>query len=264
MGRAAPHPIRIITLVAALALAQGCDERKLLEKEAPVLAKADLRKDCIAIAGVVSDAPTVGDSTASRESWAILIGDNFGRERYGRLPILSFGELRLALGRDDYSLMLDRYKELGSCDDAVLAELRSIFEGRARFVVFGNILQDQIERSESESEVVDEKTKKVTSRTKTMTTTRVTTVRIRFYDLTDQQLVWDHLTIGQTDNSKDHDMTDVIGHSAKEGFLAGLLKSVANSAIKPDPKYPAAPGLETSLSNAFDNVGACLKPKKKK
>jgi len=264
VGRAVPSQIRIIALVAALALTQGCNEREILEKEAPVLAKADLRKDRIAIAGVVSDAPTVGDSTASREQWAVLIWDHFGRERFGNLPIVPFSDLRATLGRDDYGLMLDRYKELGSCDDAVLAELHSIFEGKARFVVFGNILEDQIERSESESEVVDEKTKKVTSRTKTMKTTRVTTVRIRFYDLTDQQLVWDHLTIGQIDNSKDHDMSDVIEHSSKEGFLAGLLTSIANSAIKPDPKYPAAPDLEASLSTAFDNVGACLKPSKKK
>jgi hypothetical protein len=264
MGRAVPSPLRIMALIAALALAQGCQEREQLAKEAPVLAKADLRKERIAIAGVVSDAPSVGDSSASREHWAVLIGDHFSRERFGKLPIVPFGELRATLGQDDYSLMLDRYKELGSCDDAVLAELHSIFEGRARFVVFGNILEDRIEQSESESEIVDDKTKKVTSRTKTMKTTRVTTVRVRFYDLTDQQLAWDHLSVGQSFNSKDHDMTDFIEHNSKEGFLAGLLTSIANSAIKPDPKYPAAPELEVCLSSAFDNVGAFLKPGKKK
>jgi len=264
MGRAVHSPLRIMAMIAALALAQGCQEREQLAKEAPALAKADLRKERIAIAGVVSDAPTVGDSTASRESWAVLIGDHFGRERFGKLPIVAVGELRTVLGREDYHLMLDRYRELGSCDDAVLAELHSIFEGKARFVVFGNILEDRIEKSESESEIVDDKTKKVTSRTKTMKTTRVTTVRIRFYDLSDQQLAWDHLWVGESFNSKDHDMTDFIEHNSKEGFLAGLLTSIANSAIKPDPKHPAAPALEECLSNAFDNVGAYLKPGKKK
>jgi hypothetical protein len=78
-------------------------EREQLEKEAPALAKADLRKERIAIAGVVSDAPTVGDSTASRESWAVLIGDHFGRERFGKLPIVAVGELRTVLGREDYT-----------------------------------------------------------------------------------------------------------------------------------------------------------------
>jgi hypothetical protein len=264
MGRAAPNMIRIMALIAVLGLAQGCKEREQLEKEAPALANADLKKERIAIAGVVSDAPTVGDSTASRESWAVLIGDRLGRERFGKLPIVAVGELRAVLGREDHNLMLDRYRELGSCDDAVLAELHSIFEGRARFVVFGNILEDRIEQSQSESEIVDEKTKKVTSRTRTMKTTRVTTVRVRFYDLTDQQLAWDHLTVGESFNSKDHDMTDFLEHQSKEGFLAGLLTSIANSAIKPDPKYPAAPDLQATLSSAFDNVGAFLKPGKKK
>ena len=264
MGRAALNRFRIMSLLAVLVLAPGCNEREQLKKEAPALAKADLRKERIAIAGVVSDAPNVPDSTSSRADWAVLIWDHFGRERFGKLPIVAAGELRAVLGRDDHNLMLDRYKELGECDDAVLAELRSILEGKARFVVFGNILEDRIEQSESESEVVDEKTKKVTNRTRTMTTSRVTTVRVRFYDLTDQQLAWDHFTVGESSNSKDHDMTVFIEHNSKEGFLAGLLTSIANSAIKPDPKHPAAPALEASLSNAFDNVGAFLKPSKKK
>ena len=71
MGRAAPKLIRITVLIAALVLAQGCKEREQLEKEAPALAKADLKKERLAIAGVVSDAPTVVDSAAARESWAV-------------------------------------------------------------------------------------------------------------------------------------------------------------------------------------------------
>lgn len=264
MGRAARNRIRIVALVTTILLVPSCREREQLAKEAPALAKADLKKERIAIAGVVSDAPTVGDSTASRERWATLIGDHFGRERFGKLPIVPAGELRAVLGRDDYHLMLDRYAELGECDEAVLAELRSIFEGKARFVVFGNLLEDRIEKSESESEVVDEKTKKVTNRTRTMTTKRITKVRVRFYDLADGQLAWDHLTVGESSNDQDHDMTDVIGTSSNDSFLASLLKGVANGVIKPNPKHPVEPDLEASLSNAFDNVGAFLKPGKKK
>jgi hypothetical protein len=111
---------------------------------------------------------------------------------------------------------------------------------------------------------VDPKTKKVTSRTKKMTTIRTTTVRLRFYDLNDQQLVWDHVSVGEVTSSKEHDMTDVIEHSPKEGFWGGLLTSLANSAIKPEPGYPAAPGVDRSLGSAFDNVGSYLKPPKKK
>jgi hypothetical protein len=56
----------------------------------------------------------------------------------------------------------------------------------------------------------------------------------------------------------------VIEHNRNEGLLGGLLTSMANAAIKPDPGYPAAPGLQRSLANAFDNVGAYLKPPRKK
>jgi hypothetical protein len=97
-----------------------------------------------------------------------------------------------------------------------------------------------------------------------MTTSRTTSVRLRFYDLTDQQLAWDHLTVGQSVTRKEHDMSDVIEHDPKEGFLGGLLTSIANSAIKPDPKYPPTPRLETCLASAFDNVGLFLKTSKKK
>jgi hypothetical protein len=139
-----------------------------------------------------------------------------------------------------------------------------VLEGKARFIVFASIREDRVEWSESEVEVVDKKTKVVTSRTKTMKTSRITSVRLRFYDLNDQQLAWDHLTVGQSVASKEHDMSDVVEHDAKEGFLGGLITSMVNSAIKPDPKYPATPEFERSLANAFDNVGDYLKPSKKK
>jgi hypothetical protein len=160
--------------------------------------------------------------------------------------------------------MLDRYKDDGGCDVATLAELHTVLEGKARFIVFANIEEDQTVWSDSEKEVVDEKSGKTTSRTKTMTTSRTTCVRLRFYDLNDQQLAWDHLTMGESRVSKSHDMTDIIEHSANEGFLGGLVTSIANSALRPEPKYPPTPGLDGSLANAFDNVGAYLKPSKKK
>jgi hypothetical protein len=264
MCRALPSQIRVLALIAALALIPGCNERKQLEKEAPALASADLTVDRIAIAGVVSDAPAISDSTASRERWSSLIGNHLGRERFGKLPIMSSSEVRAILGRDEYGLMLDRFKHDGECDAAQLADLHTLLEGKARFIVVGNIQDDRIEWSDSETEVVDEKTKKTTSRTKTMKTLRTTWVRLRFYDLADQQLVWDHLTIGQSVASKEHDMSDVIEHDEKEGFLGGLITSIANAAIKGDPKYPRTPSFESSLTSAYDNVGDYLKPKKKK
>src|SRR5262249_29115550 len=130
--------------------------------------------------------------------------------------------------------------------------------------VFGNILGDEVDRSDSESEVVDKKTKKTTSKTKTMSTSRTTTVRLRFYDLTDGTVAWDHVEIGQSTKSKEHDMTDIVDHDPKEGSLGGPLTSLVNSSLKPDPEYPAAPGVESSLGTAFDNVGIYLKPSKKK
>ena len=156
------------------------------------------------------------------------------------------------LRRDARSLQGD-----GQCDSVILADLHTALEGKARFIVFGSIQDDHTERSEKESE--DEKAK---TKSKTMTTSRTSSVRLRFYDLSDQRLVWDHLTVGQSSISKEHDMTDIIKHSRKEGFLGGLLTSVANSAMKPDPTHPPTPGLEKSLANAFDNVGEYLKPRK--
>jgi hypothetical protein len=176
---------------------------------------------------------------------------------------VSSSEVREILGRDDYGLMLDRFKEDGECDGAILADLNIVLEGKARFIVFANIRDDRIEWSESDVEEVDKKTK-TTTRTRTLTTSRTTSVRLRFYDLTVQQVAWDHLTVGQSAASKSHDMSDFIEHDPKEGFVGGMIKSIVNSAIKPDPKYPATPELERSLADAFDNVGEYLKPSKKK
>lgn len=261
MGRPIANWVRIIAGIAALVLVYGCKEREQLEKEAPALARADLAVDRIAIAGVVSEVAALGDATASREVWASLIGDHLGRERFGKLPIVSFRDVRTMLGEDDYGEMLDRFKEVGECDSAVLAELHTVLGGKARFVVFGNIQQDRVEWSESEVEVVDEKTN-ATTKTKTMMTSRTALVRLRFYDLADQRLVWDHLAVGQSATSKDHDMTDVVPHDPKEGFLGGLAKSIVNSTIKPDPQYPRTPEFERTLANAFDEVGTYLKPSK--
>ncbi len=264
MGRALPNRIRIFGLIAALALVPGCKQRELLEKEAPALARADLYVDRIAIAGVVTDVVALGDSAENRARWSLLIENHLGRERFGKLPIVSFSEVQGILGVDEHSLLLDRFKDDGGCDEAVLAALHTAFDDRARFLVFGNIQDDRVERSDSESEVVDEKTGKTTSRTKTMTTSRTTWVRLRFYDLSDQKLVWEHLAVGQSSTRKDHDMSDIIEHNPKEGFLGGLVTSLVNSALKPEPQYPPAPGLEGCLGIAFDNVGAYLKPSKKK
>ena len=261
MGR--PVPNQILALLVVLVLVQGCQEKEELEKEAPALAHADLRVDRIAIGGVVSDVAALGDSTESRESWSSLIGDRLGRERFGKLPIMSYGEMGMILGPGDQAVMLDRFKEDGGCDDDVLAGLRTVLEGKARFIVFANIQADQVDRAEKENEVVDDKGK-TTSKTRTMTTSRTTSVRLRFYDLTDRKLVWDHVAVGESVNSKSHDMSDFIEHNPKEGVLGGVLTSVANSVIKPDPGFPPAPTFEMSLTNAFDNVGLYLKPSKKK
>jgi hypothetical protein len=239
-------------------------EKEILKKEAPVLAHADLTVDRIAIAGVVSEVATLGDGAESRATWSQMVGDHLGRHRFGKLPIVSFSDMRAILGRDDHSVLLDRFKDDGECNPAILADLRMVLDGKARFVVFGNIQEDRVEWAESESEVVDKKTKKTTSKTKTMTTSRITTVRLRFYDLTDQRLVWDHYSVGQASASKEHDMMDIVEHDPKEGFLGGLLTSLVNSSLKPDPRYPATPEFESSLAVAFDNVGAYLKPSKNK
>ena len=259
MGRALLKHIRIFALIAALALANACKEREQLEKQAPALARADFTVDRIAVAGVVSVVPALGDPAESREGWSVLIGDHLGRDRFGKLPIVSSSEVRAILGREDYGVMLDRYKADGQCDSAILAELHTALEGKARFVVFGGILEDQIEWSQTESE-----DKKAKTKTKVMRTSRTTWVRLRFYDLTNQQLAWDHRTFGITSTSKEHDMSDIIKHGSGEGFLGGLATSIVNSALKPEPKYPPTPALESTLAKAFDSVGTYLKPRKKR
>src|SRR6185436_9396921 len=175
MGRALANPMRILALFTALALVHGCKEREQLEKEAPALARADLRVDRIAIAGVVSDVAALEDSDGNRAIWSVMVRDQLGRDRFGKLPIVSSDDVRAILGRDSHNGMLDRFKVDGGCDDSAVAELRTALEGKARFIVFGNIQDDRVEWSESEVEVVDEKTKKTTSRTKTVTTSRTTT-----------------------------------------------------------------------------------------
>src|SRR5437773_8426237 len=140
MGRFS-NQIRILALIAALALVHGCKERDRLEKEAPALAHADFKVDRIAIAGVVSDVAALGDSAESRESWSLLIGDHLGRERFGKLPIVSYSEVRAILGPAGHGVLLDGCKDSGGG-----------LEGKARFIVFGNIQADRTEWSESESE----------------------------------------------------------------------------------------------------------------
>ena len=259
MGRPLTRQVGIVALTLALALLCACNERKQFAKEAPALARADLKVDRIAVAGVVSDVAALTDSAEARQSWSVLMGNEFGRHRFGKLPIVSYIEVDTILGPDDHELLLDRYRDEGGCDSVILAVLHQAFEGKARFMVFGTILEDEIEHSESEVENEQLKTK-----TRTKTTSRTVAVRLRFYDLANEQLAWDHVTAGQSSNSKAHDMSDIIGHGKDESFLAGLLTSVVNDALKPDPKYPKAPPLDESLTAAFDNVGVFLKPKKTK
>ena len=263
MGRRLHDLIPTFALIAVLVLAHGCKEKEQLEHEAPALAHANLKEDRIAIAGVVSGVPALGDSDECRASRSLMMGDHLGLKRFGKLPIVSYSEVQAILGADQHGVMLDRFKEDGVCDGDVLVVLKTALEGKARFLVFANIQDDQIEYSDSESEVEDKKAK-TTTKTKTMTTSRTTAVRLCFYDLADQTLAWDHMTFGQSANSKDHDMSDVIQHDPHEGFLGGLVTSIANSVIKGDPRYPAAPRVETCLANAFDNTGVYLKPGKKK
>src|SRR5262245_4823790 len=69
VGRTVPSRIRILALIASLALLPACQERKRLEKEAPALSRADLHVDRIAIVGVVSDVAAIGESTENSERW---------------------------------------------------------------------------------------------------------------------------------------------------------------------------------------------------
>jgi len=259
MGRSLPKQVGVFALISVLALGLACKEKEQLEREAPALARADLKVDRIAVAGVVSHVPALTDSAECRERWSLLLGNEFGRYRFGKLPIVSYSEVGTILGQGDHAMLLDRYRDEGGCDSLILAELHMALEDKARFIVFGSIQQDQTDRTESEVE--NETTK---SKTRTMKTTRIVEVRLRFYDLANEQLAWDYVTVGQASESKDHDMSDIVEHGKDEGFFGGLLTSVVNSILKPDPKFPPAPELEEPLVVAFDNVGVFLKPKKKK
>ena len=253
----------LLVLVAALCLACGCRERDQLEKEAPVLAHANLKVDRIAIGGVVSTIPNLPDSAQNRDSWSAMIGGQLGRGRFGTLPIVPSRDVLPLLGRADYDRMLDHFKSLGVCDSAALGQLQTALEGKARFVVFGKIEQDKTDWEQSEVET-ENKEAKTTTKIRTLTTTRTVLVRLRFYDLSTGQMAWDHLTGGQLVESKSHDMSDFVPRDKKESFVGSVIKSIVNSAIKPDPDYPSSPTFERCLATAFDNVGEYLKVEKKK
>jgi hypothetical protein len=248
------RPIRLLALIAALALLQGC---RNLEKKAPAIAHADLRVDRLAVGGVVSDVPSLGDSAESQH-WSRLVGERLGQSKFGGLPIVSSSEVRALLGPEAYDVMIDRYGTDSQCDGVTLDHLHKALEGRARFVVFVRILEDDISKSETESEEPILKTK-----TKRMTTSRTSWVRLHVYDLADQKLAWNHRTFGYSSVSESHDMTDVFKHDPKEGVLSGIAKSIANSELKPEPGYPTAPSLDETLGKAIDNVANLLKPRNK-
>ena len=249
------RPIRLLALIAALALVPSC---RNLEKQAPAIAHADLRVDRLAVGGVVSDVPSLGDSAEIREHWSRVVGGHLGWSKFGSLPIVSSGEVRALLGPEAYDAMIDRYGTDGNCDGATLDHLHEALEGRARFVVFARILEDDISNSETESEDPNLKTT-----TKRKTTSRMSWVRLHVYDLADQKLAWNHRTFGYSSVSKSHDMTDVLKHDPKEGVLSGIAKSIVNSELKPEPGYPPAPSLDETLGKAIDNVGNLLKPRSK-
>jgi hypothetical protein len=151
--------------------------------------------------------------------------------------------------------MLDAFQHDGRCDTTILADLSTVLEGKARFIVFGRIEQNQTEQTTSEN---DEK------KTKTYSTTRTVSVRLHFYDLSDRSLAWDHLTNGASSTQNVYDNSDVLEEKATDGILATLGKAVVNSMAKPEMSYPAPPGIDACVGNAFDNVGDYLKPPKKK
>ena len=263
MHRPLANHRRLLVLVAALCLACGCRERDQLEKEAPVLAHANLMVDRIAIGGVVSTVPNLPDSAENRDEWSAMFGGQLGRGRFGTLPIVPSRDVLPLLGRVEYDRMLDRFKSLGVCDSAALGQLQIALEGKARFVVFGKIEEDRTDWGQTEEETENKETK-TTTKTRTLTTTRTVLVRLRFYDLSTGQMAWDHLTGGQLVESKSHDMSDFVPHDKKESFIGGMVKSIVNSAIKPDPDYPSPPTFRRCLATAFDNVGEYLKVEKKK
>jgi hypothetical protein len=231
----------------------GCREK--LEEESPALAHANLRVDRLGVGGVVSDVPAIADTVPDREYWADLMANHFGRERFGRLPVVSFRELRSITGDEGYDELLWGYKQNGGCDSSTLAELDSTVMGKVRFLVFGRIQEDRVRQDKNE----DEKKK-----TLTYETGRITSVRLQFYDLKQRRVVWDYVAHGYANAGQDYDNSDLFKHTAGEGVLGGVAKSLLNAAAKPDGQYPAAPSLDASLSNAFDDVGEHLKERKKK
>ena len=255
MGRAAPRLVRILALLAALALVPGCKGE--LEKHAPALARANFNVDRIAVAGVVSNQRSLKDPPESRERWSVVVGEHLGREKFGSYPIVSSAEVRALLGSERYGAMLDRFKADGQCEQETLAELHRALEGKARFVLFTSIYFDDVMEGESEREDPVLKTK-----TKTKSSTRTSWVRLHVYDLANHQLAWNHRDLGIASSSESRDITDVIKHDSEEGLLSGLGKSIVNSTVKPDPKTPTAPELDITLGKAIDRAGKHLRPRR--
>ena len=151
----------------------------------------------------------------------------------------------------------DRYKIKGNCDQETIAVLDTALDGKARFVMFVSITDDFPSSGEQETE--EPVTKK---KIKTRYANRTTWFRLHVFDLADRKLVWNHRTFVYLTADKSRDVRDVIKHGSKEGVLASIATSVANSILKPDPKYPPTPSLEKALGKAFDRIGKLLVAKK--
>ena len=255
MDRAVRRLVRIIALLASLALVPGCKGQ--LEKHAPALARANFNVERIAVAGVVSNQGSLKDPPESRERWSVLVAEHLGQERFGSYPIVSSAEVQTLLGSERYGAMLDRFKADGQCEQQSLAELQRALEGKARFVLFMSILSDGVMEGEAEVEDAVLKTK-----TKTKSSTRTSWVRLHVYDLTNQQLAWNHRDFGVASSRESRDITDVIKHNSEEGILSALGKSIVNSTLKPDPKMPTAPALDITLGKAIDRVGKHMRPRR--
>lgn len=258
MGRFTPlgSPLRLpqrfgilLLLVAAI---PACKSK--LAEESPILARADLKVDRLAVVGLVSDVPAIRDTLPAREYWADLAANQLGRDRFGNLPVVSFREVRSALGADTYDALLEGYKADGRCDSTTLGELANVLQGQARFLVFGRIQADNIGHLSGE-----DKEKHLL----TYSTHRKTQVRIQIYDVAGQVLAWDHIAYGEGHASQEYDNSELFKHSPGEGVLGGLAKSLLNSMDDPEREYPDPPSLEGCLGNALDEVGAYLKPGKR-
>lgn len=239
---------RLLAVLLALPLAAGC-RNKEFERNAPELARANLRQDRIAVAGVVSDAPDLPDTTGARERWSDLLLNQLTRERFGRLPVTSHRELRAALGEEEYQALLDSYRGDGACGPAWLDRLKMALGNDARFVVFGRIQEHRITNSRS-----NDKEKK----TETFGTTRHIRVRLQFYDLTTGRLAWDHIAYGVATANQDFDDSDLLEGKPGDSILGSIAKAVVNAAAKPDMTYPGPPDLDATIANAFDDVGNYL------